>query len=493
MALKQTTVQQGKLEGIASKNPAITVFKGIPYAAPPVGALRWKAPAPAASWDGVRTCATFGNISIMPVFADTSIYKREFNQNYPPMSEDCLYLNIWTPAESAGEKLPVMFWIHGGGAQSGYGHEIEFDGDALAAKGVIVVTINYRLNVFGFLAHPALTAESPHQSSGNYGLLDQIAALHWVRDNIGAFGGDAENITIFGQSAGGRSVESLSCSPLTKGLFRRAIMHSAGKYGARDPEPTKEQIGEQVQKIMAANGWRSIDDMRAVSGRALFDAVCAASQIRLLNFCVDGYVLPGPLGMSVKDGLFHDVDYMFGTAANENMAVPDPGMTPGDFEKLLAGESETSAAYVRLAQPKTNEEARYYALKKTGYAFRAAQRNWARRLLSSGRKPAYMYCFSRDLPGDTLGAFHSSELWYVFGTLGRCWRPMEKSDYELSDKMTSYWTNFARTGDPNGSGLPRWNPFEADGEQSIDLNTTIQMQSSDDKVLAGLEDFLAGN
>ena len=226
--MRETTVENGKIKGIPCGWPSITVFYGIPYAAPPVGDLRWKAPQPAVGWEGVRDCARASAKCWQLGVGKGSFFEHEFYPYEEEMDEDCLYLNVWTPAQSTEERLPVIFWIHGGGFMTGYGHSAHFDGEHFARQGVILVTINYRLNIFGWMVHPELDAESPEGVSGNYGLLDQIAALKWVSRNIRAFGGDPDNITIAGQSAGAACVQSLICSPLAKGLYAKAIMQSGG-------------------------------------------------------------------------------------------------------------------------------------------------------------------------------------------------------------------------------------------------------------------------
>lgn len=424
------TVEGGEVIGVPSGTPNVCIYKGIPYAAPPVGDLRWKQPQPVKPWKGIRQCDTFGAASLQGDQTPGSFYWKEFYQGGDPKrSEDCLYLNVWTPAAGKPEaKLPVIFWIHGGAYMGGYGHEIEFSGDAYAKKGVILVTINYRLGMCGFLAHPLLTAENDGKGSGNYGLFDQLAALKWVKRNISAFGGNPDNITVMGQSAGAGSVQALISSPLTKELIQRAIIQSGGGLGGIISAKSLKEAEQQGSDMWEAVGVSTLKEMRAYPAEK-FQEVLMKYMQQQKSFglpyspCVDGELLTAPLDETARNGQELDIPYLIGY---------------------------------------TSEDLMPEVMKK-------AATDWSLLLEQQGRKPAYVYCFSRDLPGEDMpsaqgafgdmkGAFHSSELWYMFGTLGKCWRPMEKADYELSERMVSYWTNFAKTGNPNGEGLPQWEP-----------------------------------
>ncbi len=422
------TVEGGQIEGVVDAE-GVAVYKGIPYAAPPVGDLRWKQPQPVQPWQGVRKCDKFGAASLQGGQEEGSFYWKEFYQDgNPEMSEDCLYLNVWTPAAGKDSRLPVMFWIHGGAFQNGFGHEIEFDGDAFAKKGVVLVTINYRLGMCGFLAHPLLTAENGGKGSGNYGLFDQLAALKWVKKNIAAFGGDPDNVTVFGQSAGAGSVQSLISSPLTKGYIQRAIIQSGGGLGGIISTKSLADVAATGKAMWDASGMTTLEQMRACPADRFQEIMMNyMKQQKTFNGmpyspCVDGELLTASVYEAAISGQELDIPYMI-------------GYTSGDL-----GPDRMKKSAV----------------------------DWSLLLEKQGRKPAYVYCFSRDLPGEDLkapngspimpGAFHSSELWYVFGTLDKCWRPMEKGDYELSERMVSYWTNFAKTGNPNGEGLPEWKP-----------------------------------
>lgn len=443
--LQTVTTKYGAVQGVVSEGHV--VFKGVPYAAPPVGERRWKAPEEPSSWEGIRICDHWGPacIQVRNWGSPRDGYGREFyaGPDYPPlMSEDCLYLNIWTPAQSADEKLPVMMWMHGGGVQSGYSHEIPFDGKEICKRGVILVTINYRLNVFGYFAHPDLTAESKHHASGNYGLLDQIQALRWIHDNIAAFGGDPDRVTAFGQSGGGRSTQALSCSPLTKGLLHRAIVHSAGGISTaagRLPRELMEQRGAELVEYCGCNSLAELRAMQAEQLHGLFqkwgmDFGGGAGNLRRgFNISTDGYALPLSMEDTILQGKQNDLDYILGSVSG------DAHMGP----------------------------------------MMASLRGWSRMQCESGLKPSFTYYFDRELPEDDTvdphemirGAFHSAELWYVFGTLERCWRPFTAEDYELSRIMIDYWTNFAKTGDPNGEGLPEWTRYTPTNKLHMRLNT----------------------
>lgn len=425
-------IESGRIEGVNSNVPGITIYKGIPYAAPPVGDLRWKKPQLVEPWQGVRKCDKFAAASLQGDHGKGSFYWQEFYQaGDPERSEDCLYLNIWTPAAGKDAKLPVVFWIHGGGYMAGYGHELEFDGEAYAKKGVILVTINYRLGMCGFLAHPLLTAENKGKGSGNYGLFDQLAALKWVERNIAVFGGNPDNITVMGQSAGAGSVQVLVSSPLSQGLIQRAIIQSGGGLGGIITAKALSEAEQMGMAMWNEVGVTSVDAMRAYPADK-FQEVLIKYMMKQKNFgglpygpCIDGELLEAPMNEIAEAGKELDIPYLIGYT------------------------SEDIASDV----------------------MRKAAVGWSLLQEEQGRKPAYVYCFSRDLPGEDMpagpqlggfgdmkGAFHSAELWYMFGTLGKCWRPMETVDYELSECMVNYWTNFAKTGNPNGEGLPEWKP-----------------------------------
>ena len=432
MLMVQT--KYGILEGVQEEGYA--KFLGVPYAQPPVGALRWKRPQPPRHWDGIRKADHFSHrawqtVQEPPRDGQGINYAKEFYENpafMPEMDEDCLYLNIWTPDVSTDKKLPVAFYIHGGAFLNGFGSEIEFDGEAFARRGVILVTINYRLGAFGFFAHPGLKQEDPDGCCGNYGIYDQIAALQWVRDNIANFGGDPDKITIFGQSAGAMSVQSLLSSPLTKGMIAGAILQSGGGYkGGFNSNRTLEQAEMLGNKYMEICGASSLEDMRALSPQQLMDGLFKLMPVSFgmglgLPFTpvMDGVLLTDGYNEVLEKGNYPDIPYMLGSCLN------DMTIQPGT-------DGRNSSIYCGCV-------------------------NWSLLGQLHGRKPAYVYQFCRQLPGDNQGAFHSSELWYVFHTLGRCWRPMTEADEKLSNQICDYWCNFVKSGDPNGDGLAEWAP-----------------------------------
>lgn len=425
MAITMAKTKAGLVSGVEIPGKDMTVFKGIPFAAPPVGELRWKEPQPVEPWEGVRKAEAFTPAAWQAMHEKGSFYDREWENPPFECSEDCLYLNVWTPAKSPEEKLPVAVWIYGGGFMSGFAHEREFDGEAFAGKNVVFVSINYRLHVFGYLAHPDL--ENENGKSGNYGVLDQIAAVKWVHDNIAAFGGDPENVMVFGQSAGAGSTIALFCSPLMKGMMQKAVVHSG--LGGFMPKETAYEVGEQ---FVAHCGCKSPKEMRALSAEQLMEFYGSfkptfgkSTKVRLpFGPYVDGYALTESYEDYVEHGTYNDVQFLMGSTKDD-----------------MAGN-----APIAWMPPAINEGMRNFLLKHEAH----------------GKKPGYLYFFSRPLPGDDSGSWHSSDLWYIHGTLDRCWRPFEKFDYELSDAMVTYWTNFMKNGDPSGEGLPQWRAYSKD-------------------------------
>ena len=408
-------VEGGLLQGIPSSASEITVFKGIPYAAPPVGELRWKRPQPVVKWDGVKVADTFSNICWQPGNAVGTFYGNEFYwKEQTVQSEDCLYLNIWTPTSAVGQpdrKLPVAFWVHGGAYFNGYGHEITMDGDAWASRGVILVTINYRLGIFGFLAHPELSAESADGTSGNYGTYDQVAALKWVHKNIAQFGGDPNNITVLGQSAGAASIKNLVSSPLSKGMIKNAVIQSGGGIGAFGSSDNGQQEAEATGKtFMKKFNCRTLKDMRAVPAEELL-RVFKAEGMGLFRPHLDGILLTESFDDAARNQHLADANYMI-------------GCTLDDIRPM--GKQIDEFCFLRD---------------------------------SLDHRPAYQYLFARKLPGTHDGAFHSAELWYMFHTLDRSWRPMTEADYRLADEVMDCWTNFAKYGNPNKPTDNSWQPF----------------------------------
>jgi para-nitrobenzyl esterase len=414
----------GKIRGTETENGV--VYKAIPYAKPPVGDRRFKAPEPPEKWDGVLYSEKFPPKAVQEQDDAGGFYKKEFysNPEYEvPVSENCLYLNIWAPKQA--QNCPVAIWYHGGGFMHGHGGELEFDGDAFAKRGVILVTVNYRLGILGFLCHESLRDENG--VSGNWGIKDQIAAINWVRDNIASFGGDPELITIFGQSAGGMAVRDIICSPLVDGKIHRAIIQS-GK-GIRGPIQMDFQMEEMEQitgkflqeKKIGLNDLYKMSEDECLKFQQEYNTFAGEYTHSFISITpvIDGFVIPENSDTMAENGKTLSIPLMVGSTKND-IGVSEDGVN--DPKK-----SEMQKSLMRLAGAFTKHGANGYA-----------------------------YHFSRQLPGDDAGAFHSSELWYVFGTLGRCWRPMEKRDYDLAGKMTDIWASFIKTGDPG------WQP--CDGE-----------------------------
>ena len=472
---------------LLQNSSGIRVFKGIPYAAPPVGELRWREPRPVQPWDSARLASEWGPRCVQ------SNRLGDLDPLNKRMDEDCLYLNIWTPAKSADEALPVMVWIHGGSNLNGAGSQPEYDGSNIASKGVVVVTINYRLDIFGFLAHPELTKESGTNSSGNYGLLDQIAALKWVQKNIRAFGGDPSRVTIFGELAGAFDVSLLMASPLGKGLFHRAIAESGGALtpiAAFGPKPL--QVGEQDGlKFAQSMGASSIGELRNKSAKELLDA-SIKNPITYAFGIVDGYVVPSQPASIYGEGKQNDVPLLVGWNANEGtyFAARIKLDSPTYVERVRSQFKDYADKVLQLYPPGStmeDERASFAALlgdEIIAYGGWA----WAERAATTGKSPVFRYYFTRRPPGApelsinplaAPGVYHFAEIYYVFNNLQvmKDW-PWEQSDHRLADAMSSYWTNFAKTGDPNGSGLPRWESYKPGGEgQVMKLGENMGMQT----------------
>ena len=464
---------------------SVRSFKGVPFAAPPVGELRWKPPQPVVAWDGVRECNAFGPQCPQAPYPAGSIYAA------PPQkqSEDCLYLNLWTAAKE-GEKRPVMVWIHGGALTRGSGSNRIYDGTALAKKGVVLVTINYRLGPLGYLAHPELTAESPKRSSGNYGVLDQIAALKWVQKNIAAFGGDPSRVTIFGESAGSWSVNALVASPLTKGLFHRAIGQSGGSFGRgtylkedRGNSPSAEKIGAAFAKAAGAD---SIKALRALSAEKIIEVFNNDPEGRKFRSQpnVDGWVLPDEIRNIFGQGKQNDVPVIVGSNANEMTTLTPPATVPKtleDYRKRVESQygpviKEFDAVYPVKSEADITAA---YLGSLRDVTFSLPMRTWAR-MTATGRSRAYLYIFSHVPPNQNskyLGAYHAGEIIYVFNNLNLRNQAYQDADYKLAEMMSNYWVNFAMTGDPNGKGLPTWTQYSSETEPYLDFGDTVQLRN----------------
>jgi para-nitrobenzyl esterase len=453
-------LESGQVTGIAGTaltgNNEMRIFKGIPFAAPPVGNLRWRPPQPVAHWDGVRAADAFGPVCMQNAAGGGADQK---------VSEDCLYLNVWTGAKSASEKRPVMVWIYGGGYNTGAGSQPGYDGEALARKGAVVVTINYRLGVFGFFSHPELTRESDRRGAANFGLLDSIAALQWVQKNIAAFGGDPKRVTIFGESAGAGLVANLMVSPQAKGLFHRAIGESSswttatiGKLG------TLAEAEQAGLKFADGLGAQSLAELRAKPADQILKGGRGAGPI------VDGWSIPEDPGTVFAQGKQIDVPVLVGSNRDESF-----GATPANAaqfaEQARRRYGDLADFFLKVYPGATDEQAKDSAFFAGRDEMAFVMRNWARMEAKTGKSKAYVFFFTHQPPvqpnakGGKFGAgphgtaVHTSELPYVFNNLSgnRSWTEVDR---QVADAMSSYWVNFAATGDPNGKGLPKWLAYD---------------------------------
>jgi para-nitrobenzyl esterase len=455
------------VSGVPAKGP-ILAFKGIPFAAPPVGNLRWRAPKPAAPWQGVRKAEQFSNSCIQQIVSERKPWTHEFmTQNQT--GEDCLYLNVWTPAKTAADKLPVFVWIYGGAMVEGSTAVPVYDGEELAAKELVVVTINYRLGVLGFLAHPELTRESDRNSSGNYGLLDQVAALEWVQRNIAAFGGDPGRVTIAGQSAGARSVHCLTASPLAKGLFHRAIAQSGSGVGRSTSRPLKD-AEQDGARFAASKDAKSPAELRAKSWQEL-------ETTTRFGVTVDGWFLPMDVDEAIAAGKQNDVPMITGMVADEGSSAAAYGTVPSvEWQAQMRDRyGDLAAEFPKLYPSGSAEESRASQVLSAREQALVSLYLWGGNRQKTGKTPLYTYLWDHPEPGpdaERYGAFHSSEVPYVLHTLDKSDRPWTAVDRSIEEMMSSYWANFARTGDPNGKGLAKWAPFRGDQKVTMLLGDT---------------------
>jgi carboxylesterase type B len=493
--VKAVPTETGRVTGIPGRDPAVMVYKGIPYAAPPVGARRWRPPAPALAWDGVRKADQFGHACPQPVESDAAAQA---------MSEDCLTLNIWTGDAPDSPPRPVLVWIYGGGFIGGSGSSPQFDGEGLARKGVVVVTFNYRVGALGFLSTPELSSESGresgHRASGNYGLLDDIAVLKWVQRNIAAFGGDPTRVTIAGQSAGAGSVGFLSMSPLANGLFQRAIAESHAR-DPRDPELRYLSVSYRLLKpaedagarFVEAKGTRDLAVLRAMPWQKLVEGsntidpsieTLSTGKPPLFRPVLDGWVVPRTYGETLAKRAQNKVIFIAGNNSDETGAVPEtafaalrartgpPRAGAPQVNVTLAGFRESAHAkfgpladeFLKLYPASNDEEAALASNEAARDNSRIATWSWAREWAKGSGQPVYTYFWTHAPPGaDALmrGAYHGSEINYVFDNLYATDRPWTDEDRRIADRMSSYWANIIKTGEPNGAGLPNWPAYEA--------------------------------
>jgi para-nitrobenzyl esterase len=462
--------EQGKVQGKTIHDGKVKAFLGLPYAAPPVGDLRWKAPQPAAKWKGKRDATNFGAHC-----AQNRVFEDMVFQDAGP-SEDCLFLNVYAPSDSSSKSnLPVMFWIHGGGYSGGASSEPRHNGDFLPLKGVVLVTINYRLEVFGFLATSDLAKEG-NGSAGNYGLLDMVAALQWVKANIGKFGGDAGNVTIFGESAGSFAVSTLMASPMAQGLFQKAIGESGGAFSYVLPTDTLDTRLKKDDEWVATLGIKSLAELRALPADKILDAVKAKHGG--FHPDIDGKFLTEPVADTYAAGKQAHVPLLAGWNRDEGSSLAN-GMTAEKWKGMAATMfKERAAEFLTLYPGDTDEQAVDSAIAYGSDDFIAfGTWKWLEAHRKTGGSPVYRYHFElRALPSKFHAgtfAFHSDDIEYVFGTLDtRPGETVRPEDRTMSGEMMSYWTNFAKTGDPNGAGLPVWPKYGPD-DALIHLNDPI--------------------
>lgn len=473
---------QGRLLGVRVKASGVTAFRGVPYAAPPTGGLRWRPPQPAPAWQNVRRADRFAPSCPQSLLADQPSLTTEFLAS-GTLSEDCLYLNVWTPARAASERRPVLVYLHGGGYAQGSSSIPVYDGEGLAAKGLVVVTLNYRLGLLGFLAHPELTRESAYAAFGNYGLLDKIAALQWVRQNIAAFGGDPLRVTVAGQSAGAQDAHHLTASPLAAGLFHRTIAQSGSGLAQLGNGYALRVHETACERFVATKGFGSLPMLRTATWQQLVAPLeasvtstaprpaCPASPV------IDGYVLPQGVGPTYAQGGQNDVPMLTGWTADDG--VDGSPITPDELRTRLAQRYGANAPRLLALYPSfaTTVEATAVSRLIGQDSMRGSLYGWAVKRGLTAKTPSYTYFWTHVIPGPDAaryGAFHTAEVPYVLNNLAMSPRPFSADDPRLADLVSSYWANFAKNGHPNGPGLPRWLPAAESG-LTMQLGTQSRM------------------
>ncbi|HTB26322.1 MAG TPA: carboxylesterase family protein [Puia sp.] len=472
--------EAGLVSGVKSETSNIIAYKGIPFAAPPIGELRWKAPQPAIPWQGVRKCESFGPSPMQAKPVPFMVYTSEFLIPEKPISEDCLYLNVWS-GFTKGNKKPVFVWIYGGGFSSGGTAVPIYDGETMAKKGIIFISINYRVGVFGFLAHPDLTKEAPYHSSGNYGMLDQIAALQWIKKNISAFGGDPGNITIDGQSAGSMSVNCLIASPVAKGLFNKGIAESGSLFIMKTNNLKEaEKQGLDLASYVHAT---SLEDLRRIPAEQLMKF---PAQYRPIT---DGYILPKSVPEIFAAEKENNVPVIIGWNADESFVF---GFKNKESFQKEAKEKYGKDAdeFLKYFPANTDEEAtRSQIIFSRDSIFAVSGYKWAGLQSTQGKSPVFVYYFARKLHATTdfvkYGAFHTGEVAYVMDNLRFLNRPWEPVDFQLADMMSSYWINFISSSNPNGKNLPDWPAYNTSTFQAMVFDKNSGKQTLPDK--GGLE------
>jgi len=499
-AADQVKTANGLVEALAPPDSGVRSFKGIPFAQPPVGDLRWREPQPVKKWTGVRNADKFGPRCMQRTGPNADYWFRSDG-----MSEDCLYLNVWTPARSGSQRLPVLVYVFGGGFQNGDGSEPRYDGASMARKGMVAVSVNYRTNVFGFFSHPELTEESPHHASGNYGLLDQVAALQWVERNIAAFGGDPRRVTIAGESAGSISVSALMASPLSRNLIAGAIGESGAMIATLPARPLAEAEQNGVRFASAA-GASSLAALRAMTAEQIQDAVAQTQGVRF-NTALDGYFLPKPLADIYAAGEQAKVPLLAGSNSEEQGARGVLGTSAPTPENFVAAVrrlyGDRAEAVLKAYAPSTPYEVMEAATELASARFIAyGTWKWAELQAKTGGKPVYRYLYTHPRPRfsppgakgpetptpQPLGAVHSAEIQYAMGNIPLdpryAWTP---ADTKVSETVQAFFANFIKTGNPNGAGLPNWPAYSAGTHYQImrlDVDSHAEPQPHRERYLA---------
>ncbi|TVZ15656.1 carboxylesterase/lipase family protein [Maribacter sp. MAR_2009_72] len=451
---------KGKIEGSYNTDKTVRIFKGIPFASPPVGNLRWKAPQPVLSWNGTLQCTEFGPSPIQNTPEPFYCWTEEFIALPEPLNEDCLYLNVWTTAKTKTEKQPVFVWIYGGGLSSGSANCAIYDGEELAKKGVVFVSFNYRVGILGFMAHPELTAESGKNASGNYGLMDQIAALKWVKNNIAAFGGDPNNVTIAGQSAGAFSVNTLIASPLSDELFHKAILQSGGLLGSTrtqslaDAEATGIRFMEKVKAT-------TINELRNLPAKDVH-LISNDTNVGRFGITTEGYVVPKDIKDHFKNGRQHQIPIISGWVTGDGNFSGDNEMTVEAYYNEAQEEYGAKASdFLTIFPAETKEDVKKVKSKLGMLHFAGVPSHL---LATYNTQPTYLYQFGHVPPDKqgfpNYGAFHTSDVPYTLHTLHTWKRNWQPNDKMIEDALSSYWVNFAKTGNPNNDGLPTWKSYD---------------------------------
>lgn len=488
--------ENGLISGVYNSDKSVKIFAGLPYAAPPVGNLRWKTPQPVKSWSGVKVADHFSNCAMQnetPTIIKQLYYSRLGTdalsdaaiKSNEPVSEDCLYLNVWTSTKSNINNRPVIVYIHGGSFTSGSGSIDIYNGESMAKKGAVFVTINYRVGIFGFMSHPELTKESGYNASGNYGILDQIAALKWVKRNIEAFGGDPNNVTVAGESAGSMSVSVLVASPLAKGLFQHAIGESGAIFGSRGvkggPSLTLKEAENVGVKFATTQNKNSIEELRNMSAKELLKASKNVSTRPI----IDGYVLPDTIYNIFAKGKQNDVPILIGSNANEGalfttLPWPENGAVSAEKfkEQVITTYKDKADEFLKLFPCNNEDEAiKSQVDSGTDQCFSWHMHTWAKLQTETGKSKAYLYYFNHAQPGPAtwkeLGATHGFEIPYAYDNLRLFDLQFTEADKKIANIMSSYWFNFAKTGNPNGDSLPQWTCYNEKSDKVMSIGDYI--------------------